>query len=312
MKDSSGEYIYRAFINLTESKEESVKYGLVEGLAEVVNRLLSSNMSPISLLPLEETRKPPRSARPRLISSSGRNNLRNIDSSLQIPIPGKKVVQREEREEREREKEREEEKNDLYENIRIAVVNIGAAVKNKSWRLYSQFLQIIPTIAPHFDHHNFTFKYLESALHTLLLGVYPLKVSAAICISSLLNLTYSKSDRIGTIKRLAKLSESPSCYERISFLCFAQAFLAVFSSQYVIKHILEPFQLMSKDKQSGIRLKYCTISPLLFRRLNGKNQAIGDAILENLEKLQNDPDAEVQNVIYYIYTYCIYCIYIYI
>ncbi|KAH6602287.1 hypothetical protein BASA61_001272 [Batrachochytrium salamandrivorans] len=153
------------------------------------------------------------------------------------------------------------------DGLLVAIVNherIHASTHILKWRVHYDILLSYKLFPDYFD-SDLIFEQCVPSLFKILSTntVMPIKSLVIETLVCFLRKIKRLEHRETILRQLIELKESRSCHQRILFLTLCETILNVFSRKFFRDHIFYHYLGLSRDSVANIRLRFCSLVPLV-------------------------------------------------
>ncbi len=174
------------------------------------------------------------------------------------------------------------------------VKTLWGDVKKAPWRSLAAFVAALPGFQSYFPSLEYNDYFLDELCMMLKGGNMQVKSAAADAICALLLRNHHAARRSAVFSQISMYAQSSCCYDRISFLVFAESAVNNFSQTLIRTEKVVPGILqLAGDKVAGVRMRFIGTAertiPCL--REDAQKELIG-----RLRDMQKDKDREVRRL----------------
>jgi hypothetical protein len=166
--------------------------------------------------------------------------------------------------------------------------------KKSPWRQQLDLIRALPAFRFAYPLGEYSEYFFEEMLNILKTGNLQTKHAACTTCCALILGNPHQGKREEWIKKLTTLGQSPSYYDRISYMSFCIAAVGSMSLDLVRRcQILEPVLVLASDKVANVRLRFIKAALKMLPRAHPNVQ---NALVDKLKLLQSDKDREVRRL----------------
>ncbi len=189
----------------------------------------------------------------------------------------------------------------LLRTISEKLKTVWTESKKGSWKNVYSMLGIVPLVNQYFPTHDYNEHFLDESFVVLRTGNLQTKNMAAEALCKFLAENQYSGKRNSIIGRVMALAQSPSYYERISYLDFCEAATKSFSTGFLKdKGIISAFVKLAGDKVSNLRIRWLGAAKNLIT-VGGVNEEQQKELVGKINELKTDKNKDVKKISYKIW-----------